>query len=326
MKKLLLIILRPIKYKIQTYKLMKPYIRYIEKNLGSNGISLSKEKMRANIIKQAHILEKGLSLVDVKPWFGQTKIVSLIFDVRNYYNKYGDEHLLYFVVSMLQSYIDFNSSYDNAPTQVLEQIEDLKQLLGGFSDNSLCGGIVNVSKQIGHDNGFEFQEFASSRHSVRSFTGEPVDLGLIHNALATAETTPSACNRQPWYNYVITNKQKIDDILSVQRGSRQFKDQVSALIITSSSAHFFFEHEFNQMYFNTGLYSMTLLLALHAQGLGTIPLNLGIDLDDLASIRKTCGIPDSQMPISLIAVGVLPSNYKYAKSARFSYKDYTVFI
>ena len=326
MKKLILKFLRPINSWFKTRHLMNPYIRYVEQNLATFGISMSREKMRANIMMQAHIIEKGLSLADVKHWFGQPKITALIADIKNYYKKYEDKKLLYWVVSMLQSYMDFNVPNEGAPAKTIEQFEDLKSLLGDFKEESLKGGFVEVKKEDNHPEEFAFDNFANSRHSVRSFTGEPIDIQLIQKALQIAETTPSACNRQPWYNYVVTDQNTIKEILSIQRGSRQFKDQVSALIITCSSAHFFFGDEFNQMYFNTGMYAMNLLYALHSEGLGTIPLNMGIGDEDLSKIRATCGIPESQMPISLIAVGVLPEHYKYAKSARFSYKDYTKFL
>lgn len=325
MKDLLFKMLRPIKNRLVTRRLIRPYFRYVEKNLASNGISLSREKLRSSIMMQAHILEKGLSLAEVKPWFGQPRITTLISDTRNYYNQFGDKKLLYWVVSMLQAYMDFNAGQEGAPNKIIEQFETLKDLLGGFEDVSLKGGIVEVERGNKKD-GFNYGDFALSRHSVRTFTGESVNISLIHKALKIAESTPSACNRQPWYNYVITDKTIISELLAIQRGSRQFKDMVSGLIITASSAHFFFENEFNQMYFNTGLYAMNLLFALHSEGIGTIPLNLGIKPEDLKIIRRICGIPDTQLPISLIAVGVLPDHYKYAKSARFSYMDYTTFI
>lgn len=319
-------LLRPIKYRIDTYKLIRPYSRYIEKNIASLGISQSREKQRAYILMQAHIIEKGLSLADVKPWFGQPKIKALINSVKNYYNKYGDKKVLYFVVSMLQSYFDFNSTNEGAPIELMKDFGELKELLGDFQDKSLDGGVVVVNKQDNYLTNFDYELFAASRHSVRSFTGEPIDVEKLRRALRIAETTPSACNRQPWYNYVVTDKTTVSDILTIQRGSRQFKDQVSALIITTSSAHFFFGDEYNQMYYNTGLYAMNLLFALHSEGLGTIPLNMGLSKSDLEEISKICGIPDAEMPISLIAIGLLPESFKYAKSARFSYKDYTKFV
>ena len=305
--------------------MMRPYDKYVEKNLAS-GVPNTKEKQRTAILIQSHILEKGLSLSNVKPWFGQPKIIALIADVKNYYCQYGDKKLLYWVVSMLQSYMDYNARNEDAPQKIIDQFESLKVMLGDFSDESLKGGYVEVNRKEIQQCDFDYDKFTLSRHSVRSFTGEQVDMQLIHNALKIAETTPSACNRQPWYNYVITDKKVIDDILSIQRGSRQFKDQVSALVITSSSAHFFGNDEYNQMYFNTGLYAMNLLLAFHSEGLGTIPLNMGLKMKELDRIKKICCMPKAQLPISLIALGVLPKHYKYAKSARFSYKDYTNFV
>lgn len=305
---------------------MKPYFGFIEKNLASNGISLSREKMRSFIMMQAHIIEKGLSLADVKPWFGQPKITALISDVKSYYNTYGDKKLLYWVVSMLQAYMDYNNKNENPPSKIIEQFEGLKTMLGDFKDESLTGGFVECNKQDTLTNNFDFELFARARHSIRTFTGEPVDVQVLHKALKLAESTPSACNRQPWYNYVVQDKKKIEDILTIQQGSRQFKDQVSALIITSSSAHFFFGDEFNQMYFNTGMYAMNLLYAFHSEGLGTIPLNMGISMEKLDKIRKICDMPEIELPISLIAIGVISDRYKYAKSARFSYMDYSKFI
>ncbi len=325
MKKNILNVIRHFKYKLAVRKMMRPYDKYVEKNLAS-GFPITQEKRRTAILIQSHIIEKGLSLSDVKPWFGQPKIKSLMSDMRGYYVKYGDKKLLFFVVSMLQSYMDYNAKNEGAPTELIAQFESLKLLLGDFYDKSLKGGFVEVSKDDARISKFDFKEFAHSRHSVRSFTGKPIDIQFIHNALKTAETTPSACNRQPWYNYVIVDKKVIEDILAIQRGSRQFKDQVSALVITSSSAYFFGNDEYNQMYFNAGLYAMNLLYALHSEGLGTIPLNMGLSMPELDRIKKLCGMPEAQLPISLIAIGLLPEKYKYAKSARFNYKDYTKFV
>lgn len=318
-------VLRPIKYWKDTFTILWPFIRFTESNLASFGISKSKKKMRSNILMQCHVVEKGLSLADVKPWFGQPKIAALIKSTELYFKRYRDYKILYYVVSVLKAYFGYHLGTEGAPMGLMTEYDKLKSLLGDNQDSNLEGGVVEVDNDANNSALFDYGAFAASRHSVRSFTGAPVRIEYIKEALKIAETTPSACNRQPWYNYVVTEKKKIIDILSLQQGARQFKDQVSALIITSSSSHFFFKDEYNQMYFNTGLYAMNLLLALHSKGFGTIPLNLGIEYSRLEEIRTICGMPKEEMPISLIAIGVLPSKYKYAKSPRFSYEDYTLF-
>lgn len=318
-------LIRPLMYRAETVKLMKPFFKFTEKNLASFGISKSREKMRTYVIMQVHIIEKGLSLSDVKPWFGQPKIATLIKYTKDYFIKYGDYKILYLVCSTIQAYFDYFNDLNDVPETLLQDYNNLKNLLSDYQEPNLNGGVVHVNKVVEKRNYFDFSDFAASRHSVRSFTGEPVNDNDICDALKISETTPSACNRQPWYNYVITDKNRIIDILATQQGSRQFKEQVSALIITASSSHFFFDEEYNQMYFNVGLYSMNLMYALHSKGLGIIPLNMGISEERLKTIRTLCGIPDNQMPISLIAIGTLPQEYKYAKSPRFSYMDYTKF-
>lgn len=318
-------IIRPLKYWTTTLKLFWPYLKFTEINLASFGISKSREKMRSYILMQVHIIEKGLSLADVKPWFGQPKINALIDNTYNYFTEYKDIKILYIVTSTIFTYLEFNKGKDGTPGDIIRKYNDLKSLLGDYLEPNLEGGIEYIKKNS-NICFRDYNSFVASRHSVRSFTGEAIDENLLCKALKIAETTPSACNRQPWYNYVVIDKQKIIKILSEQGGSRQFKDQVSALIITTSSSHFFFQDEFNQMFFNTGLYSMNLLLALHSLGLGTIPLNMGINSNCLDSIRGICNIPNTEMPISLIAIGILPDEYKIARSPRFSFNDYTKFI
>lgn len=46
-------------------------------------------------------------------------------------------------------------------------------------------------------------EAVSSRRSVRAFTDEPVDRGVLERALETAQRSPSGGNLQPWRAYVL---------------------------------------------------------------------------------------------------------------------------
>lgn len=48
----------------------------------------------------------------------------------------------------------------------------------------------------------EFFEALESRHSVRSFSSEPVSREQLDQVLAAAATAPSSFNEQPWHFYV----------------------------------------------------------------------------------------------------------------------------
>ena len=50
----------------------------------------------------------------------------------------------------------------------------------------------------------DFRGLMDARRSVRLFSNDPVDAGLIEQAVATASTAPSGAHRQPW-TFVATN-------------------------------------------------------------------------------------------------------------------------
>ena len=48
--------------------------------------------------------------------------------------------------------------------------------------------------------------FANMRRSFRHFSNEPVDIEVIRNCIATANTAPSGAHTSPWTFVVVTNK------------------------------------------------------------------------------------------------------------------------
>jgi len=52
----------------------------------------------------------------------------------------------------------------------------------------------------------------STRHSVRSFTGEPISDAIIEKLLQSAMAAPSARNHQPWEFVVVKDSQKLKEI------------------------------------------------------------------------------------------------------------------
>jgi len=51
----------------------------------------------------------------------------------------------------------------------------------------------------------EFRDLLRRRRSVRAFAPDPVPMGVIANAIATAGTGPSGANQQPWRYVVVTD-------------------------------------------------------------------------------------------------------------------------
>jgi len=63
----------------------------------------------------------------------------------------------------------------------------------------------------------DFLTLCENRYSCRNYTPAPVDEETIMEILRTAQLAPSACNRQPWTFYVVTDPQRRQRILAKSR-------------------------------------------------------------------------------------------------------------
>ena len=52
------------------------------------------------------------------------------------------------------------------------------------------------------------------RVSIRKYQDKPIEENKIEQMLRAAMAAPSACNQQPWEYYVVTNKEKIQELYS----------------------------------------------------------------------------------------------------------------
>ena len=302
---------------------------YLSKHLCSVNTYDKKEKLRYSLLIQSHIIEKGLSLDDVRLGFGVPKIRRLLCDLKEFNKQYGDQRLLYYVLSIVKQYISFHQEQNYDVDNVI--IEDFNQLYQQLDSGNLNlyqetgGGTIEMNKSGYQDESFQYGAFVKSRHSIRSFTGGTVPHEVIRRALEIAEATPSACNRQPWDIYVRTHKEDIIRILDIQSGARQFKEKVSALIVIGSTVNAFSITEGHQPYVNGGLYAMNLMLAFHSLGIGCIPLNMGIGISEINRIKRVLEMPDENIPVLLLAIGQVPEHFKVACSERFPFSEYTHF-
>ncbi|WP_300682299.1 nitroreductase family protein [Nocardioides sp.] len=159
--------------------------------------------------------------------------------------------------------------------------------------------------------------FITSRHSVRDFDQRPVDRALISEAVRLGGYAPSVCNRQGWRAYWFDDREDIARILADHRGSAGFADRVPGLFVITYDLRAFEEtRERNQGWIDAGLFSMTLLLALHGLGLGAVPLNWSRRNSASRRIRRNAALPEHENVVMLIAAGHPAPGYRVARSAR----------
>lgn len=306
----------------------KEYIQLIG-SFTSTKESDEEAKLRNSIYIYTHIIEKGLSLKDVRLGFGVPKVKKLLLYLEKYYYKYKHGYILPFALSVIQEYIAYHNEHSFTIDSEIEikysELNDVISNETNADEEVYDGGVKLVTKNEIMGTDFDFMSFVKKRHSVRNFSGKSISQDELNEALRMAEYTPSACNRQPWVIRVFTRRENIHKILEIQKGSRQFVNDVSALVLVASTYNSFSISEKAQPYVNGGLYAMTLLYALHAKGLGAIPLNLGLNPQEIEEIKKLSNMGISDVPVILIAIGDISDSLKVANSCRVSYKEYTKF-
>lgn len=166
----------------------------------------------------------------------------------------------------------------------------------------------------------EAQRFFESRHSIRCFDPDgKVDTSLLLKAIELARYTPSVCNRQTWRVVICDSEAAKANALALQNGNLGFGHMAShVLIVASDRSCFASIGERNQPWIEVGLFAMSLIYALHAQGLGTCCLNWSVEPEKDMALKKALNLPESYAIGMMIAVGALPEQIIAAESRRVS--------
>lgn len=289
---------------------------------GSNarcGNSKTRNKRLSDILMISHALEKGFSLPDMRKSFGQKKAKQLCSLILSYIDKFGYDDSLIIPISLLESYISFHKS-NAVDTEDLQKISsDLDKIvsLSGKHHEYFhhAGSIEKNAGQMIQSGKGDFKTLALGRYSVRNFSNVPLTDEQIQEAISIAQKSPSACNRQSYCVHVLRGATK-DNILGIQGGSKSFFRYADTAFLITADLNRYYTNEMHLGYVDGSLFGMSLIYALTYLGIGSIPLTLGIDRAILSNMKSMLGIPESEMPVLLIAAGNYADNFKVSMSDR----------
>lgn len=147
------------------------------------------------------------------------------------------------------------------------------------------------------------------RRSVRWYQNKPVERLTIHKAIEMSAQAPSACNRQPFQFYVITDTVKAVDVAKIAMGTAGFAENIPALIVVVGNLSAYpKERDRHVIYIDGGLVAMQLMLAFETLGLSTCPINWP-DIEVFErKMAKKLQLDKHLKPIMLIAVGYAKQN------------------
>ncbi|WP_197061776.1 nitroreductase family protein [Ureibacillus manganicus] len=317
------IIPKPIKKKLlkqlQIINLEKNYKLDMEKFKKYSfefGFTKEKRHHEADLIFFYHKIEKGLSLPNPRVGFGEENVEYLLSKLENYVDKYHWDDTSIITLNTLYAYYDFNKDNNLILDDLFNRIEKLSRTLP--KENTLStGGIIELKKEQIDKSGINFKDFAYSRYSIRDFAPGDVNLELIKESVQIAQKTPSVCNRQSSKVYVYSDEVIKKEVLKYQNGNAGFGDRASKiLIVTCELKDFRGVIERNQSYIDGGMYSMSLIYALHSLGVGTCALNLSVTNETEQALKRVARIGESEVLLMMIAVGNLPERLKVAASPR----------
>ena len=148
-----------------------------------------------------------------------------------------------------------------------------------------------------------------SRHSMRTYSSDPISNEEILKAIELAKRAPSACNRQPWHIYYSFNNEKIDVIRNAVPPQTFLHDTPYFCVIAVDKS-LFGAAEINQWFINGGIFTSFFILALHHLGIGSVVLQYTMFNDTEARLRKALEIKDKDEIIAVIGYGKYPDKAK----------------
>ena len=281
----------------------------------------TKERLRADIIKRYHAVEKGLTMPDRRLFFGREVIVVLIEECNEYRISYGiHEPQVRQAVKVLYEYMIV---HEDAGVHLDPELKSLiTNLISDYNISiSTSQNCCKVEDYFSKRDS-KFKEFSLSRSSVRNYSNKEIPMQLLESAIALALHAPSACNRQPSRVVIVSNKEKIDGVLSLQNGNRGFGHLADKLLVVSVDlSGFGGSIERNLGWVDGGIFSMNLLYSLHHFGVGACPLNWAVDPERDAKLHKICGIPEHNRIVLVISCGFPNDEFAYPVSLKYSMEE-----
>jgi nitroreductase len=149
----------------------------------------------------------------------------------------------------------------------------------------------------------EFFDVIKNRHSIRTFSNQPVEDEKLQQILETANLAPSAGNLQAYEIYVVTDAKRRDGLSCAALAQEYVAVAPVALVFCTHPE--LTEGRYTER--GTRLYTVQdatiacsfAMLAATSLGLGSV----WVGTFDEKVVRLIIGAPDSQVPVVILAIG-----------------------
>lgn len=215
-------------------------------------------KVETSIILDYHGIEKGLLHEEIRFRFAKGRIERLQKNLKLLMEK--KENFNSQIIVAFQLLCQYYEVHEEANVNIedfftLKTYNQYKDILSDSYSSDFDGVIQKKAEDFYADIAGNFSEFSNSRHSIRSFKQELIEIDIIEQVINLATNAPSVCNRQSSKVYLINEKIKVDTVLKIQGGFNGFSEKIPQVLILTSNRNCFYDiGERNQMYVDGGIF------------------------------------------------------------------------
>lgn len=262
--------------------------------------------LSAELLFQYHKLEKGLCMPGEKRFFGYDP-ASATLKLLKYWRAAGFDQADPVYQGALGTLVAYRRRLNETPPAQGQQLLaalDAELNLAAQQIAPDYSAVIAENIRLTPDDHAQLARVFQARKSVRIFKSQQPEMSAVERATQLAISSPSACNRQPWKLYVVTEAERKAQLLALQNGNRGFGHTAPMIIaITASASCFFDAYERHEPYVNGGLFAMSFMLALQAEDISSCCLNWSVAPATDRAAHQLLNIPPAERIIMLLAVG-----------------------
>ena len=140
-----------------------------------------------------------------------------------------------------------------------------------------------------------------NRVSIRKYEDKPVEQDKIELMLRAAMAAPSACNQQPWEYYVVTNKQKIEELSLTSPYASFSKDAPLVFVSCYRKTDSIIAPSYIEIDMSASVEN--LLLEASELGLGAVWMGIAPDKERMAAVKSVISLQEELAAFALISCG-----------------------
>ncbi len=155
-------------------------------------------------------------------------------------------------------------------------------------------------------------QFIFQRRSIRRYTRANISASILQDLLKAAMAAPSACAKDPWHFIVIHNRETLGKMADGMPNGQMLREAGAAIAVCGDLERVH-DGQLSYLLQDCSAAIENMLMAATALGLGACWLGAHPREDRLSHLRAVLGIPDSILPVSVVALG-WPAEDKVART------------